>query len=95
MRRNSRTTDSAGSASRSGTTSTSSSCTSAETSAKSDFPDELLTIDYNSQGRIIGIEALGSIARRGAEAIILALLEAKELAAPEAVKESLSSLLAT
>ena len=63
--------------------------------AKSDFPDELLTIDYNSQGRIIGIEALGSIARHGAEAIILALLEAKELAAPEAVKESLSSLLAT
>src|SRR5260370_28745365 len=37
VRRNSRTTDSAGSASRSGTTSTSSSCTSAETSAKSDF----------------------------------------------------------
>src|SRR2546422_4021817 len=39
VRRNSRTTDSAGSASGSGTTSTSSSCTSAETSAKSDFPD--------------------------------------------------------
>jgi uncharacterized protein YuzE len=62
--------------------------------AKSEFPDELLTIDYNAQGGIIGIEALGTIARRGAEAIISALLEARELAAPEDVKESLSSLLA-
>jgi uncharacterized protein YuzE len=62
--------------------------------AKSEFPDELLTVDFNAQGGIIGIEVLGSLARRGAEAIIDTLLKATELSAPETVKKSLASVLA-
>jgi uncharacterized protein YuzE len=60
--------------------------------AKSEFPDELVTIDYNAQGAIIGIEALGSLAQRGAEALIQVLIEAKDVAAPEAVREALAPI---
>ncbi len=38
--------------------------------ARSEFPDELLTLDYNAQGGLIGIEAIGSLAREGATALL-------------------------
>lgn len=41
--------------------------------ARSEFPDELITLDYNAQGAIIGIEAVGSAAQQGAEALIAAI----------------------
>jgi uncharacterized protein YuzE len=63
--------------------------------AKSEFPDELITIDYNAQGGVIGIEILGSVARRGAEAVVGALLNAREVAEPDAVRAALASLIAT
>lgn len=61
--------------------------------AKSEFPDELVTVDYNAQGGVIGIEILGSLARRGAEAIVTSLLDAQEVVAPEAVRDALATLL--
>jgi Protein of unknown function (DUF2283) len=36
--------------------------------AKSEFPSEMLTLDFNAQGGLIGIEMLGSLARRAAAA---------------------------
>ena len=60
--------------------------------AKSAFPDDLVTIDYNAQGGVIGIEVLGSMARRGAEAVFNALLCAQELRGSEDVRAALASL---
>lgn len=62
--------------------------------AKSEFPDELVTVDYNAQGRIIGIEIIGSLARRGAQAIVGAIIDAEEIASTDAVKSALKSLAA-
>lgn len=45
--------------------------------ASSDFPDELVTVDYNAQGKIIGIEVVGSAATEGAEALIAAIVRAR------------------
>lgn len=56
---------------------------------KSEFPDELVTIDYNAQGGVIGIELLGSLARRGADAIFAAITNADELDDLAAVKDAL------
>jgi hypothetical protein len=33
---------------------------------RSEFPDELITLDYNAQDHLIGLEAIGSAARDGA-----------------------------
>lgn len=60
--------------------------------AKSEFPDELVTIDYNAQGGIIGIEAIGSLARLGAAALINAFVSADRLDDPEALKTALKPL---
>lgn len=54
--------------------------------ARSEFPDELLTVDYNSQGGVIGVEAIGSLARAGATAVLEALTSATGLEDPDAVK---------
>lgn len=62
--------------------------------AKSEFPDELLTVDYNAQGGIIGIEAIGSLARAGADAVVRALISNKSLEDPEAVRRTLDSVAA-
>jgi uncharacterized protein YuzE len=62
--------------------------------ARSEFPDELLTIDYNAQGSLIGIEIIGSLARRGAQAIVRAIVDAKEVASTDAVRKALESLAA-
>src|SRR5687767_10442974 len=63
--------------------------------ARSEFPDALITVDYNAQGSIIGIEALGSIAQRGAEAIISALLVHDDPGARHAVEDALAPLTAS
>lgn len=41
--------------------------------ARSEFPSELLTLDYNTQGGLIGIELVGSAARRGATGFLESL----------------------
>jgi uncharacterized protein YuzE len=62
--------------------------------AKSEFPDELLTVDYNAQGGIIGIEAIGSLARRGASAVLETLLTDAELADKDAARRTLDRVAA-
>jgi hypothetical protein len=47
--------------------------------ARSEFPDELVTIDYNAQGDGIGVELIGSAARRAAEGAFQALLSGEAL----------------
>lgn len=58
--------------------------------ARSDFPDELVTVDYNAQGGVIGIEVIGSLAHRSANAIFAAITNAEELVNIEAVQAALS-----
>lgn len=41
--------------------------------ARSEFPDELITIDYNKCGKVIGVEAVGSAADEAIAAVIDAL----------------------
>lgn len=42
--------------------------------AKSEFPDELVTLDYNAQGKLIGVEAIGSAAHAGADALLAGVI---------------------
>ena len=58
--------------------------------ARSEFPDELVTVDYNAQGGLIGIEVLGSLAQRSATAIFTAITSADELVGLDAVRAALS-----
>jgi len=37
---------------------------------RSEFPHELVTLDYNANGRLIGIEAIGSAAKAAAQSLI-------------------------
>jgi uncharacterized protein YuzE len=62
--------------------------------AHSKFPDELLTFDYNAQGGLIGIEAIGSLAREGASALLRTLSERDDLDDRNAVKQALEPALA-
>lgn len=41
--------------------------------AKTTKPDELITVDWDRQGRVIGIEAIGSAAHRAISALLGAL----------------------
>jgi uncharacterized protein YuzE len=43
--------------------------------AKTTQPDDLITIDWDRQGRVIGVEAIGSAARRAIQALIHAIEE--------------------
>jgi uncharacterized protein YuzE len=62
--------------------------------AKSEFPDELLTVDLNAQGGLIGVEAIGSLAQAGADAVIRALVDNESLENPAAVKQTLEPVAA-
>jgi uncharacterized protein YuzE len=62
--------------------------------ARSEFPDELLTLDYNAQGGLIGIEAIGSLAREGATALLRTISEHQDLDNQEAVKQALEPVAA-
>jgi hypothetical protein len=53
------------------------------------------SLDYNAQGQIIGIEAIGSLARSGAQAMLASFLQADSLAVPDAVRQSLAPLITT
>jgi uncharacterized protein YuzE len=54
--------------------------------ARSEFPEELVTIDYNSKGSIIGIELVGSAARHGVDAFLKAIMK------PQTVRDALRPL---
>jgi uncharacterized protein YuzE len=62
--------------------------------AKSEFPDELITVDYNAQGGVIGIEVIGSIARSAANALIEAVRSDSSLSDRDAIERALEPVLA-
>jgi uncharacterized protein YuzE len=43
--------------------------------AQSEFPEELVTLDYNAQGGLIGIEMVGSAAEKAAASLLGSLLD--------------------
>jgi len=57
--------------------------------AKSEFPTEVVTLDYNAQGGLIGVEIIGSLARRAADALFLSLTVSQEA---EDLKAKLASV---
>jgi YD repeat-containing protein len=59
--------------------------------AKTTRPDERITVDWDRQGRVIGIEAIGAPARQAITALLSAL---SDYAAedPEAVSQALEAL---
>jgi hypothetical protein len=57
--------------------------------ARSEFPDELVTVDFNGQGGVIGIELVGSLARAGGDAVLKAVLDAQEVADLESLRKLL------
>jgi uncharacterized protein YuzE len=59
--------------------------------ARSDVTAELLTFDYNAQGGLIGIELLGSLAKKAATAMLTSVLDGAE---EGQAKKSLAAVLA-
>src|SRR4051794_23615621 len=57
--------------------------------AKTTRPDDFITVDWDRQGRVIGIEAIGSAARNAIEALVGALRDfpARDGAALQAALE--------
>jgi uncharacterized protein YuzE len=45
--------------------------------ARSEFPDELVTLDYNEAGDLIGVEVVGSAAHAGLDALVKAITSTK------------------
>jgi len=62
--------------------------------AKTTRPDDLVTIDWDAQGRVIGVEAIGSAARNAISACVAAL---KQLPAedPDALHSALDAVTGT
>ena len=62
--------------------------------ARSEFPDDLMTIDYDEEGKIIGIEVIGVLARTAREGLVQALTTAGTLKDRDAVADALKPALA-
>jgi uncharacterized protein YuzE len=62
--------------------------------ARSEFPDALMTIDYDEDHRIIGVELIGELAQDAREGLWRAVTAAKSLSDPTAVTEALAPALA-
>ncbi len=58
--------------------------------AKTTRPDNLISVDWDRQGRVIGIEAIGSAARDAIQALLQALADY-----PAADRDSLQSAIAS
>src|SRR4051794_2093301 len=61
--------------------------------ARSEFPDDLVTVDYDDSGELIGVEVIGDLAKNAREGLLRALLAAESVSDPEAVKETLRPVL--
>lgn len=55
--------------------------------ARSAFPDELMTLDYDEQGRLIGIEVIGRLASAVNSGLLQTVVDAME--DPEVLKRAL------
>ena len=62
--------------------------------AKTTQPDDLVTIDWDGQGRVIGVEAIGSAARRAIQALIDAI-EGYPARDRDSVRRALDSIIGT
>jgi uncharacterized protein YuzE len=65
--------------------------------AKSEFPHDLITVDFNSDGDIIGIEVIGRLARLAREGVLQTVVspdDPADVEAVEAIKKTLQPLLA-
>ena len=60
--------------------------------AKTTQPDDLITIDWDRQGRVIGIEAIGSAARHAIQALLRAVAD-YPVRDPDGMAQALDSLL--
>lgn len=58
--------------------------------AQSEFPSEQITLDYNAQGGLIGVEMAGSAAQNAADALLRSMLDAD---ADAVLEEKLASLI--
>ncbi len=58
--------------------------------AKTTRPDERITVDWDRQGRVIGVEAIGAPARQAIVALLSALTD-YPAENPDAVREALRS----
>jgi len=59
--------------------------------ARSEFPDELVTLDYNSVGELIGVEVVGSAAAAGMEALVNAVTSSKGVKNGRALRKLLEA----
>lgn len=57
--------------------------------ARSEFPSEVVTLDYNAQGGLIGVEILGSLAKSAAAALFASVVGPD---ADDALKAKLASV---
>jgi uncharacterized protein YuzE len=62
--------------------------------ARSEFPDDLLTVDFNAKGDVIGIELIGSLARSAANAMVNAFLSSDALTSRAEVERTLAAIVA-
>lgn len=61
------------------------------TLARSEFPDELLTVDFDESGNVIGVEVIGSLAKAGISAFVDALIRYDAFDDPDAVRRLLAA----
>jgi YD repeat-containing protein len=61
--------------------------------AKTTRPDELITVDWDAQGRVIGIEVIGSPARAAVTALAQSLIAYHPLDDPTAVADAVATVL--
>jgi uncharacterized protein YuzE len=55
--------------------------------ARSEFPDDLVTLDYDSEGQLIGIEVIGALAQTARNGLVTTI--AGSGANPAAIREAL------
>jgi YD repeat-containing protein len=61
--------------------------------AKTTRPDELITVDWDAQGRVIGVEVIGSPARAAVVALARSLMDFGPVNDPSGVQEAVQAIL--
>jgi YD repeat-containing protein len=61
--------------------------------AKTTEPDELVAVDWDAQGRVIGVEIIGSAAREAVAALANAVLDHEPLDDPAGVRRAVEAIL--
>jgi YD repeat-containing protein len=61
--------------------------------AKTTQPDELITVDWDAQGNVAGIEIIGSLVKTALAAFAQAITSSDALADPGAVREVVQAII--